>query len=115
MKERKGKKQEWEVMRKDYRTYHFTAKETGKYLLEGTAVCAAADYLFYQNILALLFMIPVPENAKEKMYCQAEAGVKLPVPGCTDIHECSSSGRVFCGKCSAGSCKGSGKTLRKQE
>ena len=60
MKERKGKKQEWEVMRKDYRTYHFTAKETGKYLLEGTAVCAAADYLFYQNILALLFMIPVP-------------------------------------------------------
>lgn len=60
MKERKGKNQEWEVMRKDYRTYHFTAKETGKYLLEGTAVCAAADYLFYQNILALLFMIPVP-------------------------------------------------------
>ena len=58
---------------------------------------------------------PVPENAKEKMYCQAEAGVKLPVPGCTDIHECSSSGRVFCRKCSAGSCKGSGKTLRKQE
>ena len=52
--------QEWEGMRIDYRTYHFTAKETGKYLLEGTAVCAAADYLFYQNILALLFMIPVP-------------------------------------------------------
>ena len=43
------------------------------------------------------------------MYCQAEAGVKLPVPGCTDIHECSSSGRVFCGKCSAGSCKDLGR------
>ena len=57
MKERKGKK--WEFTRKDYRTYHFTAKEIVRYLLEGAAVCAAADYLFYQNILALLFMIPV--------------------------------------------------------
>ena len=59
MKERKGKNQRWEFTRKDYRTYHFTAKEIVRYLLEGAAVCAAADYLFYQNILALLFMIPV--------------------------------------------------------
>ena len=58
MKERKGKK--WEFTRKDYRTYHFTAKETAKYLLEGVAVCAAADYLFYQSLPVLLFMLPVP-------------------------------------------------------
>ena len=60
MKERKGKNQKWRSTRKDYRTYHFTAKETGKYLLEGTAVCAAADYLFYQSLPVLLFMLPIP-------------------------------------------------------
>ena len=60
MKERKGKNQRWEFTRKDDRTYHFTAKEIVRYLLEGAAVCAAADYLFYQNILSLLFMIPGP-------------------------------------------------------
>ena len=58
MKERKGKK--WEFTRKDYKTYHFTAKETAKYLLEGVVVCAAADYLFYQSLPVLLFMLPVP-------------------------------------------------------
>ena len=59
MKGQKGKKQKWEATRKDYRTYHFTAKEAAKYLLEGVAVCAAADYLFYQNLLVLLFMLPM--------------------------------------------------------
>ena len=40
--------------------YHFTGKETAKYLLEGAAVCAAADYLFYQSLPVLLFMLPIP-------------------------------------------------------
>ena len=60
MKERKGKNQRWEFTRKDYRTYHFTAKEIVRYLLEGAAVCAAADYLFYQSLPVLLFMLPIP-------------------------------------------------------
>lgn len=60
MKERKGKNQKWEFTRKNYGTYHFTAKEAGRYLLEGAVVCVAADYLFYQNLLVLLFMLPVP-------------------------------------------------------
>ena len=72
MKGQKGKKQKWEATRKDYRTYHFTAKEAAKYLLEGVAVCAAADYLFYQNLLVLLFMLAnvgsFSENAEKKMY-----------------------------------------------
>ena len=60
MKERKGKNQKWRSTRKDYRMYHFTGKETAKYLLEGAAVCAAADYLFYQSLPVLLFMLPIP-------------------------------------------------------
>ena len=38
MKERKGKNQKWRSTRKDYRMYHFTGKETAKYLLEGAAM-----------------------------------------------------------------------------
>ena len=60
MKERKGKNQKWRSTRKDYRMYHFTGKETAKYLLEGAAVCAVADYLFYQSLPVLLFMLPIP-------------------------------------------------------
>ena len=60
MKERKGKNQKWRSTRKDYRMYHFTGRETAKYLLEGAAVCAAADYLFYQSLPVLLFMFPIP-------------------------------------------------------
>lgn len=60
MKERKGKNQKWRSTRKDYRMYHFTGRETAKYLLEGAAVCAAADYLFYQSLPVLLFMLPIP-------------------------------------------------------
>ena len=60
MKERKGKNQKWRSTRKDYRMYHFTGKETAKYLLEGAAICAAADYLFYQSLPVLLFMLPIP-------------------------------------------------------
>ena len=106
MKGQKGKKQKWEATRKDYRTYHFTAKEAAKYLLEGVAVCAAADYLFYQNNVGSF-----SENAEKKMYYTAETGSELSVPGCTDSNECGSSGRILCGECSAGQCEGSGKAL----
>ena len=60
MKKQKGKNQKWEFTRKDYRKYQFTVKEAAKYLLEGAVICAAVDYLFYQSLLVLLFMLPLP-------------------------------------------------------
>ena len=60
MKKQKGKNQKWEFTRKDYRKYQFTVKEAAKYLLEGAVICAAVDYLFYQSLLLLLFMLPLP-------------------------------------------------------
>lgn len=54
------KESEMEFTRKDYRKYQFTVKEAAKYLLEGAVICAAVDYLFYQSLLVLLFMLPLP-------------------------------------------------------
>ena len=51
------------------------------------------------------------EATEEKMYCTAAEGAELPVPGCSDGHECGGTGRLFCGECSACQCKGSGETL----
>lgn len=51
------------------------------------------------------------EATEEKMYCTAAEGAELPVPGCSDGHECGSIGRLFRGECGACQCKGSGETL----
>ena len=51
------------------------------------------------------------ENAEEKMHCTAAEGAELPVPGCSDGHECGGTGRLFRGECGACQCKGSGETL----
>ena len=114
MKERKGKNQKWRSTRKDYRMYHFTGKETAKYLLEGAAVCAAADYLFSEPSCVAVYASNTSafsENAEEKMHCTAAEGAELPVPGCSDGHECGGTGRLFRGECGACQCKGSGETL----
>ena len=93
----------------------FYGKETAKYLLEGAAVCAAADYLFYQSLPVLLFMFPIPvlflKMQRKKCICTAAEGAELPVPGCSDGHECGGTGRLFRGECGACQCKGSGETL----
>ena len=47
-------------MKQNYAEYHFSKTEILKYLIQSILLCGAMDYLFYQNILALLFMIPVP-------------------------------------------------------
>ena len=47
------------------------------------------------------------ENAEEKMHCTAAEGAELPVPGCSDGHECGGTGWLFRGECGACQCKGS--------
>lgn len=83
MKKQKGKNQKWEFTRKDYRKYQFTVKEAAKYLLEGAVICAAVDYLFYQSLLVLLFMLPAgtfSENTEKEMHCSPEKKSELSVP-----------------------------------
>ena len=53
------------------------------------------------------------ENPEEKMHCKTTAESELSVPGCADIHECSRTGRVFCGKCCAGRVKDLGRLYEK--
>lgn len=53
------------------------------------------------------------ENAEEKMHCTAAEGAELPVPGCSDGHECGGTGRLFRGECGACQCKGSGRLYEK--
>lgn len=47
-------------MKQDYDHYHFTRKEFLKYILESVLLCFLVDYLFYQSIWLLPFLIPVP-------------------------------------------------------
>lgn len=65
MKEKKydftGKdEREKELLKRDYQKYRFTLKEITKYLVQSVGLCIFADYLFYQSVWVLLFMIPVP-------------------------------------------------------
>ena len=49
-----------EVTKRDYRVYRFTAKEFILGVCKSLLLCAAADYLFYENPWVLLYMIPIP-------------------------------------------------------
>ncbi len=99
MKERKGKNQKWRSTRKDYRMYHFTGKRPAKYLLEGAAVwrCSRLSVLSEPSCVAVYASntSAFSENAEEKMHCTAAEGAELPVPGCSDGHECGGTGRLF--------------------
>lgn len=53
-KEKKGNK------KSNYGEYHFTGKEFLKCMGECAVLCFAADYLFYESVWVLLFMIPFP-------------------------------------------------------
>lgn len=46
-------------MKQNYEKYHFSKKELLKYLAQGTLLCAAVDYLFYQNWILMLLGVPV--------------------------------------------------------
>lgn len=48
-----------ERYRENYKEYHYSRKEMVRYLLQSTALCAAADYLFYQNPWYMLAVLPV--------------------------------------------------------
>ena len=45
----KGKRKEQSYAKKDYDHYHFSLKESVKYLGQAAALCMAVDYLFYRN------------------------------------------------------------------
>lgn len=47
-------------MKQDYEEYHFTVREFAIYLAQSLLLCALADYLFYQSIWVLIFLVPVP-------------------------------------------------------
>ena len=47
-------------MKRNYDTYHFTAKEWMLYLAEGLAICGGINYLFYKNWWVFLAMLPIP-------------------------------------------------------
>ena len=50
----KGKRKEQSYAKKDYDHYHFSLKESVKYLVTGSlALCMAVDYLFYRNVWLL--------------------------------------------------------------
>lgn len=51
---------EREKEKRDYEIYRFTGKEFLKCAGECVLLCAAVEYLFYENVWAFLFMIPVP-------------------------------------------------------
>lgn len=48
-----------ENIKQNYEEYRFSKKETIQYLFQSIAVCAAADYLFYQSWWAMLAAVPV--------------------------------------------------------
>lgn len=47
-------------MKQNYEKYRFSRLEFWKYLMESLVVCALVDYLFYQSIWLIPFLIPVP-------------------------------------------------------
>ena len=47
-------------MKRNYDTYHFTAKEWMLYLAEGLAICGGINDLFYKNWWVFLAMLPIP-------------------------------------------------------
>lgn len=47
-------------MKQNYEKYQFSKIEFLKYLLESLALCALADYLFYQSWWLVPFLIPIP-------------------------------------------------------
>ena len=55
----KGKRKEQSYAKKDYDHYHFSLKESVKYLGQAAALCMAVDYLFYRNVWLLVLMVPV--------------------------------------------------------
>ena len=46
-------------MKQDYGVYRYTKKELLKYSLQSIMLCAAADYLFYQNWWAMAAAVPI--------------------------------------------------------
>lgn len=48
-----------ENKKQNYEEYHYTKKEILKYLLQSSALCMAADYLFYKNWWCMLSVVPV--------------------------------------------------------
>ena len=42
----------------DYRVYHLTRQEWGRYLLEGAAACGITAYVFYRSFLVFFLMLP---------------------------------------------------------
>ena len=55
----KGKRKEQSYAKKDYDHYHFSLKESVKYLGQAAALCMAVDYLFYRSVWLLVLMVPV--------------------------------------------------------
>ena len=55
----KGKRKEQSYAKKDYDHYHFSLKESVKYLGQAAALFMAVDYLFYRNVWLLVLMVPV--------------------------------------------------------
>ncbi len=55
----KGKVKERLYKKTDYGRYHFSLKESAKYLGQAAFLCVAADYLFYRNMWVLLAVLPV--------------------------------------------------------
>lgn len=47
-------------MKQDYETYRFSKIEFLKYFLESVILCALVDYLFYQSLWLIPFLLPVP-------------------------------------------------------
>lgn len=47
-------------MKIDYREYHFTKREWVQYIIQGILLCVLVNYLFYQNAVLFVFMIPIP-------------------------------------------------------
>ena len=55
----KGKRKEQSYAKKDYDHYHFSLKESVKYLGQAAALCMAVDYLFYRSVWLLVLMVLV--------------------------------------------------------
>lgn len=47
-------------MKTNYNEYHFSKREWVLYIVQGILLCVIVNYLFYQNIVLFVFMIPIP-------------------------------------------------------
>lgn len=47
-------------MKQNYENYQFTKVEIFKYLMQSILLCAMVDYLFYQSLWLIPFLLPVP-------------------------------------------------------